>query len=239
MKNKNVIVLIIVFVLSGCASQVTVTVYSDPPGAAVIQYGQLLGYTPMYLYYPKSVFKQNVYGCGQTLPLTIKWATGVERTETMTLCKNVGAYQQISFLRPDEPGRLEDVEFGIAMQRQALQRQQQALIEQQDALEALRILEAMSNTGQQSSSPTYQSRSTTDNGCTSDFSCGTGLKCVKAPLSTTGTCLKNVDSFGMQKYELPDLDSVGPNMDMDGQCRFDTDCPIGFSCDSILKACVK
>ena len=78
-----------------------------------------------------------------------------------------------------------------------------------------------------------------ETGCTSDYSCGIGLKCVKAPLESSGVCMKIVDEYGVKQYNLPDTNSVGPNLDLDGQCTFDTDCPIGFKCDRNYKACIK
>lgn len=80
----------------------------------------------------------------------------------------------------------------------------------------------------------------TDKGdCTSDFNCGIGNKCVKAPLKSRGICMKSVDEFGLKNYNLPSTDSVGVNLNLDGQCSFNTDCPIGFKCDRNYKACVK
>lgn len=81
---------------------------------------------------------------------------------------------------------------------------------------------------------TYQA-----SGCSSDFDCGMGNKCVKEPFNNRGTCMKAVDEFGIQTFDMPSSDSIGVNMDIDGDCRFDTDCPIGFKCDKKHKACVK
>jgi hypothetical protein len=89
--------------------------------------------------------------------------------------------------------------------------------------------------------PSPSSYSTTPNGssCTSDFSCGIGYKCVKAPLSSIGVCMESVDEQGLKQYNLPSGDSVGPNLNLQGQCNFDSDCPVGFRCDRTYKACVK
>ncbi|MDD2225990.1 MAG: hypothetical protein PHD42_02610 [Dysgonamonadaceae bacterium] len=76
-------------------------------------------------------------------------------------------------------------------------------------------------------------------GCYSDFDCSMGERCVKKSFQSNGVCMEEVDEFGMKQYELPDPDSIGPNMDMDGQCSFDMDCPIGFRCDNKYKVCIK
>ena len=75
--------------------------------------------------------------------------------------------------------------------------------------------------------------------CYSDFDCGIGNSCVKKAFESNGVCMKNVDEYGTQQYNMPKLDSVGPNMNIDGDCSFDLDCPIGFKCNSTYKVCVK
>ena len=46
--------------------------------------------------------------------------------------------------------------------------------------------------------------------------------------------MKSIDEFG---YDLPRLDSI--NLRYEGDCDFDTDCPIGFYCHGKYKFCVK
>jgi len=87
------------------------------------------------------------------------------------------------------------------------------------------------------SQPTTTTTSTHDNSCSSDYSCGIGYSCVKKPFSSTGICLKAVDSYGTPTYKMPDSNSI--NIKTEGSCMFNTDCPIGFRCDNTLKACVK
>ncbi|MDX9798740.1 MAG: hypothetical protein RBT05_07775 [Bacteroidales bacterium] len=75
-------------------------------------------------------------------------------------------------------------------------------------------------------------------GCSSDFECGMGKKCVKARLESSGVCMNTVDEYGVKTYDVPDA-NIGINMDLQGQCSFDTDCPMGFRCDREYKVCVK
>lgn len=79
----------------------------------------------------------------------------------------------------------------------------------------------------------------TEEECTSDFNCGMGNRCVKAPLKSAGVCMKTVDEYGTPVYELSSTDSIGPNLDLDGECEFDTHCPIGFRCERAARACIK
>lgn len=86
--------------------------------------------------------------------------------------------------------------------------------------------------------PTYTKTTTQeDNGCSSDYSCGIGYKCVKAPFKSSGVCMKSVNDYGTPVYNTPRSDSIG--IKTEGQCMFNTDCPIGFKCDQTYKACVK
>jgi hypothetical protein len=74
--------------------------------------------------------------------------------------------------------------------------------------------------------------------CSSDFSCRNGEVCVKEPYKSRGTCMTAVNEYGTKTYQQPRSSSVFSG-DSEGQCRFTTDCPIGFKCDRRLKACVK
>lgn len=65
-------------------------------------------------------------------------------------------------------------------------------------------------------------------GCSSDFECGFGNLCVKGQNSFKGTCAKAVNEFGNPTFTPPRTNSVGPGGE--GQCAFDTECPIGFRC---------
>ena len=66
-------------------------------------------------------------------------------------------------------------------------------------------------------------------GCSSDISCGIGYSCVKPQYSSSGTCMKSVNKFGVQQLNIP-KSNIGINMDK--QCSFDTQCPIGFKCSN-------
>ena len=96
-----------------------------------------------------------------------------------------------------------------------------------------------SPTGPSARPSSSSATSSTNKSCLSDFSCGVGYTCVKAPLKNRGICLRSVDQDGMRQFNQPSSHSVGPNMNLDGQCTFNLDCPLGFICDQKYKACVK
>lgn len=64
--------------------------------------------------------------------------------------------------------------------------------------------------------------------CTSDYSCGYGKHCVKEQFKATGICAGAVDPYGTPTYAPPRPSSI--ELGNPHQCQFDTDCPMGFSC---------
>lgn len=74
-------------------------------------------------------------------------------------------------------------------------------------------------------------------GCSSDFSCGVGQACVKPMFQSSGVCLTKVDELGIKQYSAPSSNSIGVRTS--ASCHFNTDCPVGFRCDTTLKACVR
>ncbi len=85
----------------------------------------------------------------------------------------------------------------------------------------------------------WMHNSTVQNGCSNHYGCGIGKKCVKAPFESIGVCMKVVDEYGLPTYDIPKTSGVGVNVDIDGDCRVDLDCPTGFKCDTKYKVCVK
>ena len=73
--------------------------------------------------------------------------------------------------------------------------------------------------------------------CSSDYSCGVGYKCVKGMYESQGVCMQTVNQYGVQEFGSPKIDSIGVNTT--AQCQGSLDCPIGFTCDMKLKACIK
>lgn len=133
MNRVYCLLVIISGLLTGCSSQITLTVLSDPPGAAVLQSNEPSGYTPMHLYYPKSVVRESEDGCWQSPPITIEWVSGTKKTQTVILCKDLGFDHQVSVVRPNAPGLEEDIEAGIAMKQRRREQQKQELEDQEDA----------------------------------------------------------------------------------------------------------
>jgi aryl carrier-like protein len=104
------------------------------------------------------------------------------------------------------------------------------------ALAMSAMAQAMSN-AHQPSRPSVAVPSTS--GCSSDFDCGIGSRCVKANYSLKGYCAKAVNEFGVQTFDMPDMNSVLVKVPQGSDCHFVTDCPIGFRCDVQSGACLR
>jgi hypothetical protein len=85
-----------------------------------------------------------------------------------------------------------------------------------------------------SSAPTQRSSE-----CSNDYQCGYGNVCVKSNYSMSGVCMRAVNSYGVPTYQAPAPESVEVKTPSSTDCRFSTDCPIGFACDSNSGACVR
>ena len=75
--------------------------------------------------------------------------------------------------------------------------------------------------------------------CSSDYSCGIGYTCVKDLYKSRGTCMKTVNEYGVQQFNMPSSNSLRIRGYNDAECTFNTDCPIGFKCDRRSKVCIK
>lgn len=112
--------------LGACASKLTVTYQSDPPGAALYQGTQMFGYTPISLEYQLTDTDRKS-GTKLLQGTTVKWASGAS-AQVPTLSADLnkfGLNQQFTFQRPDGyPGRDTDMQFALELQKLAIMREQ-------------------------------------------------------------------------------------------------------------------
>lgn len=244
----------------GCASQIGLTVHSDPPGATIteLETWQSFGSAPQRVVYEKSALAAyaNEQGCARVKGFRARWLSGAATdVEPLQICRNVGDEQVITLRRdPSAPGYATDLEYAQRLMHAQRLAQLEAELRQAEA--AMLLYPAAASLGQAigcaaagncralsstTTSSTYLPSITapTTKECSSDFSCGIGYTCVKAPLKTSGVCMKSVDEYGLRQFNTPSTQSVGPNLDLQGQCQFDTDCPVAFRCDRTYKACIK
>jgi hypothetical protein len=67
----------------------------------------------------------------------------------------------------------------------------------------------------------------TETNCSTDYDCEFGQRCVKPPGRYDGKCMQVVNKFGNPTYKAPS-GGFGPGK---RECRWRTDCPIGFQCE--------
>lgn len=122
----KLVLLVAVLMLGACASSLKVTYQSDPPGAALYQGSQMVGYTPYVLEYQVSDDDRK-RGAKLLHGTTVKWASGAT-AQVPSLNADLtrfGLNQQFTFQRPDSyPGRDIDMQFALKLQELAIMRQQ-------------------------------------------------------------------------------------------------------------------
>lgn len=122
-------VITIVLLVSGCAQQLAVTYYSDPPGAVLYETptNTRFGYTPFTLYYKVSDAERKE-GRKRLYGTTVKWISGASASYSYIDAdlNRFGYNQSVRFTRPDNvPGREADERFAFDLSNQRTQQQYQ------------------------------------------------------------------------------------------------------------------
>ncbi len=119
-----------VAIASGCATQASLTVTSQPEGAFITEKGsgKSYGTAPVVVVYDTDTLKayRGSDGCYRVKGFTARWVSGTTASlELVRLCgKTTGVYT-ITFGRdPSQPGFDKDMEFALRLQAVRAQRQQ-------------------------------------------------------------------------------------------------------------------
>lgn len=128
--------LLIGYLLSGCATQATLTVNTWPEGAVVSELGtgRFVGESPAVSYYNlNSKSPKNAAGCYLVKGFRAQWQSGAvgATQETITLCGPSTGDYNITVQRPQVGGLDRDQNY--AVQKQMLRAQQQQAKSAQDA----------------------------------------------------------------------------------------------------------
>ena len=152
----------------------TITYYSDPSGAMLYSAGKFMGVTPLNLTYPIARKGQ----CQYTEPLLVRWGSGAEASQSaLTLCPEPGYNKQWSFIRPTGiPGRDIDMQFAIALQRNAILQQQANAQNEANLIQAWGVISSAINT------PTYNTNKPNTN---ININTNTNIRCTSTNVGTT------------------------------------------------------
>ena len=121
MKIKNIISMLMVIFLTGCASGYRITYNTEPTGASVICSGTNHGYSPVTLNYTLNESNKTT-GSMKTLPCTATWSSGVRKDFSNTWDLNQfpeGVMQTLQ--RPQGEGYAQDAEFALRVQQMKAQ----------------------------------------------------------------------------------------------------------------------
>jgi hypothetical protein len=132
-KNIPIVSLLLIsFLLTGCAAkQLSVTYNSDPSGATVLAHdGRNWGRTPTTLYYTLTD-EEIKRGKTSVQGVSVKWASGATASvKELTNDLTTGLNKSFSFKRPaNVPGLDTDMRFALELERLELVRRQTAAIE--------------------------------------------------------------------------------------------------------------
>lgn len=124
--------LIFMALTSGCASTLSVTYLTDPPGAVLYQGDQRFGYTPTTLNY-QVTDEARKRGYMLLQGTSVRWASGASaEISSLRADLSIGLNQQFNFIRPENyPGREEDMRFSLEIERLSIQRRQAVAQENQ------------------------------------------------------------------------------------------------------------
>lgn len=131
---KPILAIFAVLAVSGCASTLEVTYYSEPPGALLYQGDRSFGYTPVVLSY-RPTDEQKREGVMTLRGTSVRWASGATATIPMFRVDLAnGMNQQFTFQRPaDAPGLAKDIRIGIEIEKLKLMRREASAQEAQAA----------------------------------------------------------------------------------------------------------
>ena len=122
MKTKNIISILLVLNLSGCATGYRITYNTQPTGASVICNGTNQGYSPVTLNYSPDENSKKT-GLMRTVPCTAVWSSGVRKSFSSSWDLNEfpdGVMQTLQ--RPQGEGYAQDADFALRVQQMKAQK---------------------------------------------------------------------------------------------------------------------
>lgn len=117
MKIKNIVLMLMISVLTGCASGYKITYNTEPSGASVICGGINRGYSPVTLNYTPDENNKRT-GSMKTVPCTAVWSSGARKYFSTAWDLNEfpeGVMQTLK--RPNGEGYTQDAEFALKVEQ--------------------------------------------------------------------------------------------------------------------------
>lgn len=137
---RSLLPILTTLALAGCATQASLTVFSQPEGAYISEKGTgtVYGMAPATVFYDSKVLasSKGADGCYRVKGLDARWVSGATAgLELITLCGASNGTYNITFSRaPNYPDLERDLQF--ALQLQSIRAQQQQARAEQDAAAA-------------------------------------------------------------------------------------------------------
>jgi hypothetical protein len=111
--------------MTGCANQLQMTYYSDPPGATLYEGDRNLGRAPLRLSYNITEADEK-RGSMNLRGLTARWVSGASQSYgTVTSNLNIGKSQYFTLKRPSNaPGLSTDMNYALELEKLDVMRRQ-------------------------------------------------------------------------------------------------------------------
>ena len=146
---RNFISLALIFILSGCASQSSLTVISQPSGAYITETetGKTHGTAPIVVYYDSKAMSQykDASGCFLVKGFDARWVSGATATSppSIRLCGSSSGAYTYQFSRDSyAPGLDKDLDFAMRQDSVRAQQQQSQAIQNAAAIQAWSAMQA-------------------------------------------------------------------------------------------------
>ena len=147
MKTKDIILLLLVAVLSGCSSGYRITYNTEPTGASVICNGKNRGYSPVTLNYTPDANSKKT-GIMKTVRCTAIWSSGARRDfdDTWNLNEFPDGVKQ-TLQRPNVEGYSQDANFALQIKNMQYQKRQAEAAESSAYEAQMKNYQQNNNTG--------------------------------------------------------------------------------------------
>ena len=166
---KLVVIISFAVIVTGCATQTRLTIYSQPEGAYLTERGtgKAFGLAPVTVVYDPLVLAKHRQsdGCYLVKGFEARWVSGASAyLDNMKICGSpYGAYQITYSRNPNDPGFDKDLQFSI--QVQSVRAQQQQAQAANDASSIALYNAIMSNQKQSLNCSSYQVGDTIQTRC--------------------------------------------------------------------------
>lgn len=152
-------VVLFAVLMSGCATEATMIVKTQPSGAYItdVESGEAYGIAPVVVHYDLSGMTTDSAGCYSVVGLKAQWVSGAQaEKEAIQLCNGAGDYETLIIRDSSIPGLDQDLQFALQVQAVRAQQEQAASANYAAAAALMGAFSAAQQAYRPVPRPTYQ-----------------------------------------------------------------------------------